>query len=100
MEYKIIGDDMQAIQIELRQGEEIYAEAGAMLYMGQGIDLQARMQGGIVKGLMRKFLAGEALFMSVFRCNTPPGKLALAKPISAKTFPTPLHNTQIFAERT
>src|SRR5213593_479567 len=89
MEYKIVGDDMQAVQIDLRQGEEIYAEAGAMLYMGQGIDLQARMQGGIVKGLMRKFLAGESLFMSVFRCNTPAGKI----------FPIQLHNTTVLAER-
>jgi len=99
MEYKIVGDDMQAVQIDLRQGEEIYAEAGSMLYMGQGIDLQARMQGGIVKGLMRKFLAGESLFMSVFRCNTPTGKLALANPIAGKIFPIQLHNTTILAER-
>src|SRR5258706_11387170 len=99
MEYKIVGDDMQAVQIDLRQGEEIYAEAGAMLYMGQGIDLQARMQGGIVKGLMRKFLAGESLFMSVFRCNTPTGKLALANPIAGKIFPIQLNNTTILAER-
>jgi uncharacterized protein (TIGR00266 family) len=99
MEYKIVGDDMQAVQIDLRQGEEIYAEAGSMLYMGQGIDLQARMQGGIVKGLMRKFLAGESLFMSVFRCTTPTGKLALANPIAGKIFPIQLRNTTILAER-
>ncbi|MEK6372145.1 MAG: TIGR00266 family protein [Acidobacteriota bacterium] len=99
MEYKIVGDDMQAIQIELRQGEEIYAEAGAMLYMGAGIDLQARMQGGVVQGLMRKFLAGESLFMSVFRCNAPNGKLALANPIAGKIFPIQLHNNTVLAER-
>ena len=99
MEYKIVGDDMQAVQIELHQGEEIYAEAGAMLYMGAGIDLQARMQGGVVKGLMRKFLAGESLFMSVFRCNAPKGKLALANPIAGKIFPIQLHNTTVLAER-
>ena len=99
MEYKIVGDDMQAVQIELHQGEEIYAEAGAMLYMGAGIDLQARMQGGVVKGLMRKFLAGESLFMSVFRCNAPKGKLALANPIAGKIFPIQLHNNTVLAER-
>lgn len=99
MEYKIVGDDMQAVQIELRQGEEIYAEAGAMLYMGAGIDLQARMQGGVVQGLMRKFLAGESLFMSVFRCNAPNGKLALANPIAGKIFPIQLHNNTVLAER-
>src|SRR5437763_1986089 len=99
MEYKIVGDDMQAIQIELHQGEKVYAEAGAMLYMSAGIDLQARMQGGIVKGLMRKFLAGESLFMSVFRCTAPTARLALANPIAGKIFPIQLHNDTILAER-
>src|SRR5215212_1218025 len=99
MEYKIVGDDMQAVQIELRQGEEIYAEAGAMLYMGGGIELQARMQGGIVKGLMRKFLAGESLFMSVFRCTAASGKVALANPIAGKIFARELRGNTILAER-
>jgi uncharacterized protein (TIGR00266 family) len=99
MEYKIIGDVMQALQITLHQNEEIYAEAGAMLYMGQGIDLQARMQGGLMKGLMRKFLAGETLFMSVFHCQTASAHMALANPIAGKIFPIQLNNTTILAER-
>src|SRR5947208_9450384 len=99
MEYKIIGDVMQALQIELHQNEEIYAEAGAMLYMGPGIDLQARMQGGLMKGLMRKFLAGESLFMSVFRCNTASAHMALANPIAGKIIPIQLNGNAILAER-
>jgi uncharacterized protein (TIGR00266 family) len=99
MEYKIVGDVMQALQIELRRGEEIYAEAGAMLYMGPGIDLQATMQGGIMKGLMRKFLAGETMFMSVFRCETATGNLALANPIAGKIFPVQLNGNTVLAER-
>jgi len=99
VEYRIVGDVMQALRIDLRQGEEVYAEAGAMLYMGQGIDLQARMQGGLVKGLMRKFLAGETMFMSVFRCDAPTGHLALANPIAGKIFPIELKGNTILAER-
>ena len=99
MDYKIVGDVMQALQIELRQGEEIYAEAGTMLYMGPGIDLQARMQGGIVKGLMRKFLAGESMFMSVFRCQAATGHMALANPIAGKVFAIELKGNTILAER-
>ncbi len=99
MEYKIIGDVMQALQMDLRQGEEVYAEAGAMLYITAGIDLQARLQGGIVKGLMRKFLAGESLFMSVFRCTTATAQLALANPIAGKIFAKELNNTTVLAER-
>src|SRR4051794_23900594 len=99
MDYKIVGDVMQALQITLKQGEELYAEAGAMLYMGAGIELQARMQGGLMKGLMRKFLAGESLFMSAFRCNSASAQLALANPIAGKIIPLQLHGNTILAER-
>jgi Mitochondrial biogenesis AIM24 len=100
MEYKIVGDVMQALQITLQRNEEIYAEAGAMLYMGPGIDLQSKMQGGLMKGLMRKFLAGESLFMSVFRCETGSAHMALANPIAGKIIPIQLNGTTILAERT
>src|SRR5438067_12068374 len=99
MEYKIVGDVMQALQIELHQNEELYAEAGAMLYMGAGIDLQSKMQGGLMKGLMRKFLAGESLFMSVFRCDAASAHMALANPIAGKIFPIQLNGNTIMAER-
>src|SRR6266550_488474 len=99
MEYKIVGDVMQALQIELQRNEELYAEAGTMLYMGTGIELQAKMQGGIMKGLMRKFLAGESMFMSVFRCNQATGRLALANPIAGKIFPIQLNGNTVLAER-
>ena len=99
MDYKLEGDVMQALHLHLRQGEEVFAEAGAMLYMGPGIELQARMQGGIVKGLMRKFLAGESMFMSIFRCNTPTASMALANPIAGKIIPIELKGNTILAER-
>lgn len=37
MEYKIVGDVMQALELTLRQGEEVFGEAGSMLYMGRGL---------------------------------------------------------------
>jgi uncharacterized protein (TIGR00266 family) len=99
MEYKIVGDVMQALQLQLHQGEEVYAEAGTMLYMGPGVELDARMTGGLMKGLMRKFLAGESMFMSIFRCNAASGHMALANPIAGKIYPIQLHGNTILAER-
>ncbi|MDQ3283794.1 MAG: TIGR00266 family protein [Acidobacteriota bacterium] len=99
MDYRIVGDVMQALELTLGAGEEVFAEAGSMLYMGAGVELQAKMQGGVVKGLMRKFLAGESMFMSVFRSNTGRGKMALANPIAGKIFPIELRGNTILAER-
>jgi uncharacterized protein (TIGR00266 family) len=99
MDYQLVGDVMQALQVTLKQGEELYAEPGAMLYMSNGIELQSKMQGGLMKGLMRKFLAGESMFMSTFRCNVPEAKMALANPIAGKIFPLELRGTTVLAER-
>jgi len=73
--HEIIGDDMQAVVMTLGQGDEVRAEAGAMTYMTAGIDMDARLQGGLLGGLTRKFLAGESLFLTWFRCTAPAGKV-------------------------
>ena len=99
MDYRIVGDVMQALEVTLQHGEELYAEAGSMLYMANGITLDAKMQGGLVKGLMRKFLAGESMFMSVFRCTAPKAKMAIANPIAGKIIPLVLNGNTILAER-
>lgn len=99
MEYKIVGDVMQALTLELKRGEEIFAEAGTMLYMDDGIQLDSQMKGGFLKGLTRKFLAGESLFMSVFRCTAETATLALAAPTLGRIIPMTLNNTTVLAER-
>ena len=46
VDYEIFGDDMQIVEVELDPGETVIAEAGAMNYMEQGIDFEARMGDG------------------------------------------------------
>ncbi len=64
IDYKILGDDMQAVQIILDPGESVFAEAGAMLSMDNGIEMQTQA-GGIMKGLKR-MLTGESFFITNF----------------------------------
>jgi uncharacterized protein (AIM24 family) len=45
IEYQLIGDDMQAVIVELDPGEAVQAEAGAMLYMEPGIEMNTGAQG-------------------------------------------------------
>lgn len=47
---EIIGDDLQAVVVSLGSGDEIRAEAGAMT---DGIEMDARMRGGLLGGLKR-----------------------------------------------
>ena len=62
---RIIGDDMQAVEIELDGGEGVGAEAGAMLYMDQGIQMQTSTEGGLFKGFKR-MVAGESFSITTF----------------------------------
>lgn len=75
VDYKIIGHDVQLVEIELDQGETVIAEAGTMLYMEPGIDFQTKMGDGSTpnEGVFGKLLqgasrliAGESLFLTHF----------------------------------
>ncbi|MFQ5575093.1 MAG: AIM24 family protein, partial [Terriglobia bacterium] len=40
IDYKIFGDDMQLVEVELDPREGVRAEAGAMTYMDRGIEME------------------------------------------------------------
>ena len=97
--HQIIGDDMQAVVLTMAAGDEVRAEAGAMTYMTDGIEMDARMTGGLLGGLKRKFLAGESLFLTFFRCGVPSGTVAFSGPYPGKIIRMPLQNSAILCQR-
>lgn len=46
IDYRIFGNDIQVLEVELDSNETVIAEAGAMVYMEEGIDFQAKMGDG------------------------------------------------------
>ena len=75
IDYKIFGDDMQFVEVELDPNEATVAEAGGMMYMDDGIEMEtifgdgSQQQGGFMGALMgagKRLLTGESLFMTVF----------------------------------
>ena len=65
IDYEIHGDDMQAVEIELDPGEGVRAEAGAMMFMEEGIEMQTSTEGGLFKGFKR-MITGESFFITTF----------------------------------
>jgi len=65
MKYKISGDNLQLVTLQIDPGEKIYAEAGSMVYQSGNINMEAKMRGGFLKGLGRKF-SGETMFLTEF----------------------------------
>ncbi len=65
MQYKISGDNLQLVTIQIEPGEKLFAEAGSMVYQSGNINMEAKMRGGLLKGIGRKF-AGETMFLTEF----------------------------------
>ena len=100
IDYKIFGDDMQFVEIELDPMEAAVAEAGGMMYMEDGIEMEtifgdgSSQQSGFLGSLMgagKRLLMGESLFMTVF-WNRAAGKkhVAFGAPYPGKIIPVHL----------
>ncbi|MFH1135535.1 MAG: TIGR00266 family protein [Pseudomonadota bacterium] len=92
IEYRIVGDDMQAVVIILDQNETVRAEAGAMMYMDQGIEMETSTGGGLWKGLKRK-LSGESFFITTYTCRVKRAEVAFAAPYPGHITPLDLAQT-------
>jgi uncharacterized protein (AIM24 family) len=83
---------MQAIEVELDPAEGVRAEAGAMLYMEDGIKMQTDTGGGIFKGFKR-LITGESFFITTFaHAGTGKSHVAFAAPYPGKIIPLDLTN--------
>lgn len=90
IDYTIIGDDMQLVEIELDPGEGVRAEAGAMMYMEDGIQMQTNADGGLFKGFKR-MLTGESFFITTFlHTGRGKAKVAFGAPYPGKIIPVDL----------
>jgi uncharacterized protein (TIGR00266 family) len=97
VDYEILGEEMQIVEIELDPSETVIAEAGAMNYMEEGIDYEAKMgdgsepsQGlmGKLMGAGKRMLTGESLFITHFTNRGMDKKrVAFAAPYPGKILP-------------
>lgn len=88
VDFEIFGDDMQYVEIELDPGEAAVGEAGAMMMMQDGIEMetvfgdgsQQQQQGGLFGKLLgagKRLITGESLFTTIFH-NEGTGKRRVA----------------------
>lgn len=74
MDYKILYPEaFPVVECQLERGERLKAESDAMIAMSATIDVEGKMEGGILKGLMRKVVAGESFFFQELVASRGPG---------------------------
>jgi uncharacterized protein (TIGR00266 family) len=101
IDFKIMGAEMQFVEVELDPGESAVAEAGAMMYKDRSIEMETifgdgsgGQGGGFMDKLLgagKRLLTGESLFMTVFT-HTGQGKahVAFGAPYPGNIIPVPL----------
>ncbi len=97
IDYKIYGDDLQLVEIELDPGEGVRAEVGTMTYMEDGIKMDTSTGGdGLLGGLFKGFkraITGESFFITTFMYNGQAGTkghVGLAAPYPGTIIPLDL----------
>src|SRR3954468_17134168 len=101
VDYEIRGAEMQFVEVELDPGEAAIGEAGSMMFMDAGIQMDtifgdgsAAQGGGLIGKLLgagKRLVTGESLFTTVYT-NTGGGKrrVAFAAPYPGKIIPMDL----------
>ncbi|MCP5517444.1 MAG: TIGR00266 family protein [Verrucomicrobiales bacterium] len=100
IDYQVHGDDMQFVTVELDPSEAAVAEAGGMMFMDDGIEMEtifgdgSAEQGGFFGKLLgagKRLLTGESLFMTVFwNRGTARRQVAFGAPYPGKIVPVHL----------
>jgi uncharacterized protein (TIGR00266 family) len=101
IDFKIVGEDLQFVEVELDPGESVVAEAGVMMYMTAGIEMETifgdgsgQQQSGIMGALLgagKRILTGESLFMTVFTAQGGrKERVAFAAPYPGRIIPVDL----------
>ena len=98
--FRIVGNDMQFVEVELDPGESVIAEAGALMYKHGDIEMTtvfgdgSGQEGGFMDKLIgagKRVLTGESLFLTVFTCTGRETRhVAFAAPFPGSIIPVKL----------
>lgn len=103
IDYKIVGSELQYVEIELDPNEVVIAESGSFMYMREGIEMKTIFGDGSRKSAGntifedvlnagKRLLTGESLFMTAYRnISATKTQVAFAAPYPGKIIPLNLH---------
>jgi len=98
MEYEVLyRPSYSLVKIRLGQGEAISAEAGAMVSMSSGIQMETTAKGGLFGALKRSVLGGESFFVNTFKA-TDSGEITLAPTLPGDIHALELKGQTVYAQ--
>lgn len=91
MKYKLIGQTVPVVEMNLNKGETIYTQSGGMAYQTEGIVMTTNARGGIMKSLGRMF-SGESMFMANYTAEKDDVTIAFASTVPGSVVPVDMNN--------
>jgi len=85
------------LKVKLAKGERISAEAGAMVSMSSGVEIETKMKGGLFGALKRSVLGGESFFVNNFIASSD-GEITFAPALPGDIAEINLNNQTYFAQ--
>lgn len=92
MRYRILGQTIPVVEMQLEQGDAVYTQSGGMTWMSEGIEMQTNAKGGIIKGLGRMF-GGESFFMTTYTSRANGTLIGFAATVPGAVLPVDLNQT-------
>lgn len=83
LRYRIFGTTMQAVAIELPDGQTIFSERGGMSWMSGNVRMQTNMEGGL-GGAFKRMFSGESIFMVNFTAQGGTGLVGFSAELPGK----------------
>ncbi|RMG65839.1 MAG: TIGR00266 family protein [Chloroflexi bacterium] len=91
--YQVLGTVMQIVVMQLRTGQTVYTETGALSWMQDGIRMDTNMRGGL-GGILGRVFTGESLFVAHFTAERDNALIAFSSEFPGKIIPINLAQGQ------
>ena len=82
LKYEIQGDNLQILRLKLKGTQEVYAEAGKMVYKTNNVNMETKMGGKTIGekifGALKRKVVGESLFTTHFKVTAGEGEVGFA----------------------
>lgn len=84
--------------LTLSSGEEVRVEGGAMVSMSDGVTIETKAAGGLLKSLARSVLGGESFFQNTYVAPSQGGEVTVAPALPGDLFTIDLQNENLMVQ--
>jgi uncharacterized protein (TIGR00266 family) len=89
IQYHILGTVQQTLAMDLRPGQTVYSDTGAMSWMSSTVNMSTKSSGGL-GGMLKRTVSGATAFIIDFNAEGIPGQVAFSSDFPGKILPIEL----------